>query len=195
MRRFLLFSLIVSLLVCGSTATAAAKTPSLKSLAKTVAKLQKKVNAQAKTITALKARVASAETTIAGLRNSAVMALDPFLTVTAAGGAGSINGVTGPNIVLQGCNLQLKSTTAEGDSSGTGNLIVGWNSLPATLPTPFRTGSNNLIVGDANNFTGAGCFLAGHYNTASGLCASVSGGSGRTASGPWSWWGGTYNSP
>jgi hypothetical protein len=181
MRRVLLFTLIASVVLCCGAATAAARTPSLKSLAKTVAKLQKKVNAQAKTITALKGRVTAAETAMAGLQNSAVMALNPFVTVTAAGGAGAINGVTGPSIVLQGCNLQLKSATAQDDTSGTGNLIVGWNRLPTTVPTPFRSGSNNLIVGDQNNFTSFGCFLAGANNTAGGACASVSGGSGNTA--------------
>jgi hypothetical protein len=107
------------------------------------------------------------------------MALNPYLSVTSA----AINGVTGPNVVLTGCNLQLKSPTAETDASGLGNLIVGWNDPPpGTLPSPFRSGSNNLIVGTYNNFTSYGGFVAGFLNTVSGAYASISGGGYDTAS-------------
>jgi hypothetical protein len=95
----------------------------------------------------------------------------------------AIQGVTGPNIVFQGCNLQIKSRDWEGDTSATGNLIVGWDDAPyGGTPSQYRTGSNNLIVGHGNNFTSYGCFLAGADNTASASYSSVSGGGYNTAS-------------
>jgi hypothetical protein len=43
------------------------------------------------------------------------------------------NGVAALNIVLQGCNLQIKSTESENDTSGLGNLIVGWDDPSGTV--------------------------------------------------------------
>ena len=108
-----------------------------------------------------------------------LFALAPYVSVT----QDAIQGVTGPNIVFRGCNLQIKSQDWEGDTSATGNLIVGWNYAPYVETTSqHRTGSNDVIVGAGNNFTGYGCFLAGAYNTASGNYSSVSGGSSNVAS-------------
>jgi hypothetical protein len=92
----------------------------------------------------------------------------------------AINGVTGPNIVFSGVNVQVRSSQSEGDISGLGNLIVGWDTPPVTV---LRSGSNNLVVGEANNFTSFGGFIAGNGNAISGLDASVSGGYENLASG------------
>lgn len=150
-------------------ALASASTPTLKQLAKTVAALQKKVNAQAKTITSLKGQLTSAKH---------VLQLAPYVSVA----QGAMNGVPGPNIVFRGANVQIKSATGEDDTTGTGNLIVGWNDNPSSLTTGYRSGSNNLVSGDNQTFTSYGCFLAGGYNTATASLASVSGGFGNTAS-------------
>jgi uncharacterized coiled-coil protein SlyX len=90
-----------------------------------------------------------------------------------------INGVAGPNLVFQGCNVHVRSDSHESDGSGLGNLIVGWDEVPTTTQ---RTGSNNLVCGDFNNFSDYGCFVAGSYNTVSSTFASVSGGEFNTAS-------------
>jgi hypothetical protein len=108
-----------------------------------------------------------------------VLALEPYVKVSSS----AINGVTGPNIVFQGCNLQLKSTTGETDATGTGNLIVGWDDDPGWTPTGYRSGSNNLVCGIYNSFSCCGCFVAGHENTVSGYWSSVSGGDLNHASG------------
>jgi hypothetical protein len=179
-------------------AAASASTPTLRQLARTVATLQKKVKAQAATISsqsstiaALSSKVAADEATIGGqgssitaLQNSNVMALNAYLSVTAAGGSGAINGVTGPNIVFKGANVQVMSAVSESDTSGTGNLIVGWNDAPSGAPAGYRSGSNNLVCGDDQTFTSYGCFLAGSYNTASGSLTSINGGLNNTASTP-----------
>lgn len=143
---------------------AAGATPTLAQLAKTVSDLQKKVNAQQTQINALKTKLVAAKQ---------VLALSPYLTVT----QNPVNGVAGPNVLFRGVNVTVRSMSNEADTSGSGNLIVGWNEVPGgTLPSPFRTGSNNLVVGNANNFTSYGCFVAGTENLASDAYASVAGG-------------------
>jgi hypothetical protein len=161
-------------------AMAGAKTPTLKQLAKTVTTLQKTVKAQAIAIKSIKSTVAAQATT---LTNAApLLAIAPYVSLNPS----AMNGVKGPNIVFQGANVHVRSTSAEDDTSGLGNLIVGWNPLPlGTLPSPFRSGSNNLVVGADNDFTSYGGFVAGFDNTASGHYASVSGGERNTAGGDW----------
>jgi hypothetical protein len=191
MRKLMLCSLLACLVLfaLSGTALAKSKTPTLKSLAKSLTALQKQVSSlktlstsQAATISTLSSDLSSAKQTIAGLQASLtsaapVLALAPYVSVTTA----ALNGVTGPNIVFQGCNLLVRSTTNEYDSSGLGNLIVGWDSAPSTLPSPYRSGSNNLVVGDQNNFTSSGCLVAGDANTVSGIDATVTGGTSNQA--------------
>jgi hypothetical protein len=195
MKKLLLAVLVCALLLLAFSATAGAKTPTLKSLAKSVAALQKKATKQAKTIAALKSDLATAKQTIAAqgqtLTSAApVLALAPYVSVT----GNSLDGVVGPNIVFQGANLHVRSSASETDSSGLGNLIVGWNQVPGSAPSGYRSGSNNLVCGDRNSFPANGCFLAGYDNTASAGYASVSGGTDNTASAGWaSVSGGTSN--
>lgn len=132
------------------------------------------VETQGSDISALQTTVGGHTTT---LTNAApLLAIAPYVSLNAS----AMNGVKAPNIVFQGANVHVRSSSAENDTTGLGNLIVGWNTAPAS---PYRSGSNNLVIGTANNFTSYGGLVAGAYNTASGPCASVSGGYGNTASG------------
>jgi hypothetical protein len=106
-----------------------------------------------------------------------LFALAPYVSVTQS----TLNGVVGPNIVFQGANVHVRSGNWEQEMSGIGNLIVGWDEAPLT--TTQRGGSNNLVVGDMNNFQAYGCFLAGNGNAVGGAFASVSGGMNNTAAG------------
>jgi len=188
-------------------ALASASRPTLKSLAKSVAALQKKVNAQAKTLTSLSTKltadegtIASQGTTIASLSTkltadeatigsqgttiaaqgttltsaAPLLAIAPYVSLHTA----AMNGVAGPNVVFQGCNVHVRSTTSQSDTSGLGNLIVGWDD-----PAGGRGGSDNLVCGDYNSFSSIGCFVAGYENTVGGSYASVSGGSYGQATG------------
>jgi hypothetical protein len=205
MKKLLLAIIVCSLALFATAGTASAKTPTLKSLAKSLAALQKqestissKLTGADATIASLKSKLTGDEATIAslqsaanadgsaiaGLQGSHVMALNPYLSVT----SGAINGVTGPNVVLTGCNLQVRSSTSEGDFSGLGNLIVGWDDTYApggTPPAGYRTGSNNLVVGDENDFQAHGEFVVGYGNTVESDFASVTGGENNIASGPY----------
>jgi hypothetical protein len=65
-----------------------------------------------------------------------------------------------------------------------GNLIVGYNEprQPGEGET-IRTGSHNVVVGIAHNFSRFGGLVVGNFNTISGDFASISGGEFNTASG------------
>jgi len=169
MKKLLLAVLVCALVLLAATATAGAKTPTLKSLAKTVAALQKKVAAQAKTITRLNTIVAGHTQTLANA--ASLLAIAPYVSLHSE----ALNGVAGPNVVFQGCNVHVRSSTDEYHASGLGNLIVGWDDPPLSLPSQYRTGSNNLVVGVSNNFTSVGGFVAGGYNEISGIFCSVLG--------------------
>ena len=162
MKKLVVMLALASCCLLLTPALASASTPSLRSLAKSVAALQKQVKS-------LKSQLASAKS---------VLALAPYVSLAHS----AVNGVAGPNIVFQGANVTVRSTSNEGDGSATGNLIVGWDPLPLTPPSILRTGANNLVVGTGNNFTSFGCLLAGAQNTVSGPYATVSGGAANVAS-------------
>ncbi len=63
-----------------------------------------------------------------------------------------------------------------------GNLIVGYQELRPNELTA-RTGSHNVILGQGQNYSGVGGFVAGRFNTISDFYTSVSGGFKNTASG------------
>ena len=170
MRKLVVLVLLALSLLLLTPAVASASTPTLKSLAKAVAALQKQVTTQKGEIKALSTKLA---------RTKSVLALAPYVKLD----RGAVNGVKGPNIIFHSVNLQIRSRSGEVDSSGLGNLVVGWDITPYELPSPFRSGSNNLVVGASNNFTSSGCFVAGTENTVSGSYATVSGGEANTASG------------
>ena len=103
---------------------------------------------------------------------------------------------------FEGVNVQIVSGsgTTDGETSGTGNFIIGYNELRDDEGN-YRDGSHMLVIGGANNYTSdsyAGMVVGswnetsapfasvsgGNSNTASGEAASVSGGGWNTASGP-----------
>jgi hypothetical protein len=170
MKKLLLVACVCSLVLFAGTATASASTPTLKSLAKSLAALQKKVALQAKTISSMKSQLAAAKP---------VLALAPYVSVN----QNIMNGVAGPNVVFQGANLHVRSSSDEDDTSGLGNLIVGWDNDPPVPLSGYRSGSNNLVCGDLNSFLDNGSLLAGQDNVCREEYASVSGGYNNTASG------------
>jgi hypothetical protein len=112
------------------------------------------------------------------------------------------NGVGGkPTIQVSGANLQVVSGTGStsGPVNGAGNLVIGYDEDSGQLRghPGAQQGSNNLILGEENEFTSYGgivasvlnnirapfaSVLAGGENTASGVEAVVLGGVANTAS-------------
>jgi hypothetical protein len=100
-------------------------------------------------------------------------------------------------IRFEGVNVQIVSGsgTTEGETSGTGNLIIGYNELREDLGEPvdcsdrwycdYRGGSHMLVIGSQNNYTSDsyGGMVVGSWNETSALFAVVSGGANNIASG------------
>ena len=97
---------------------------------------------------------------------------------------GEINGVSGPHLLITGCNVHIRSGSGmTGDTTNLGNLIIGYNEPRNTTDTTNRTGSHTLIIGPEHQFTASGGLLAGYRSTVTADFASVSGGRDNTASG------------
>jgi hypothetical protein len=122
--------------------------------------------------------VTTLESQVATIQANNALLLDPYLTISSA----TINGLAGPHVILHDANLHIQSGSGATDAAvnGLGNLLVGYNEAPIS---PSRGGSHNLIVGPQHNYPSYGGFMAGRYNTVSGIYSSVSGGEGNTASG------------
>ena len=84
---------------------------------------------------------------------------------------------------FKGVNVQIvdDSGTTDGTPTGLGNLIVGYNEMRQSANE--RTGAHNLIVGNEQNYSRYGGFVAGKFNQLSGNWASVSGGFNNRARG------------
>jgi len=134
-------------------------------------------------LNALKAQVTALQNQLTVAKN--VLALAPFVRVD----PNPEVGVTGPNITFTGANLHLVSgsgaTNDNGNPTGLGNLIIGYDENPGNLGATDRGGSHNLVIGSFNKFTSAafGGLVAGEMNTISYEGASVSGGLDNVASG------------
>jgi hypothetical protein len=100
-------------------------------------------------------------------------------------------------IRFEGVNVQIVNGTGntEGATTGTGNLIIGYNESREGLEIPggcsdgwcddYRDGSHMLVIGSQNNYTSDsyGGMVVGYWNETSALFAVVSGGSNNIASG------------
>jgi hypothetical protein len=94
---------------------------------------------------------------------------------------------------FEGMNLQIVSGsgTTEGETNGTGNLIIGYNESRGNTDCPDgyycdrRDGSHMLVIGSGNNYTtdSRGGMVVGSWNETAASFASVSGGSSNTSSG------------
>jgi hypothetical protein len=138
--------------------------------------------------------VQALQTQLATVQSNHALLLGPFVNVD----PNPEIGVIGPNIVFSGANIHIVSgsnaTDDHGNSTGLGNLIIGYDEAPEEDGFPFtpglapgdRSGSHNLVIGARNRFTKAafGGIVAGDTNTISNVGASVSGGFLNTASGP-----------
>jgi hypothetical protein len=168
----------------------------------TVAQLQAQITAlqkQVNLLTSNPAQITALQKQVNLIATNPVLALGPFVTLD----PNPEVGVVGPNITFHGANIHVVSgsgsTTDNGNPTGLGNLIVGYNENPATstLPDPNtslgpnplvlgdRSGSNNLVIGRWNRFNrlSFGGLVAGENNTIAGEGATVVGGARNTASG------------
>jgi len=104
----------------------------------------------------------------------------------------TINGLPGPHIIFTGANLHVRN--GQGGTyfgaNGVGNLIIGYNAVVVSGTT--RSGSHNIVIGDAHSYPSMGGFVAGFGNGALGIATAVSGGEFNTAVGQMSTVGGGF---
>ena len=138
-----------------------------------IAALKLRADQDESALAALTLRVGQAESALAAhaARVAAVEAKTAPISVV-----GTAFIITGKNVFIQDGSGATASTT------GLGNLTVGYNGLRGSVEDR-RTGSHNLILGDMNNYTTFGGFVAGTINEIGNEYASVSGGAFNTASG------------
>ena len=113
--------------------------------------------------------------------NDILARLDALEDKTASMSVVTQHGV--PTVRFSAVNLQVVSGagTTAGAINGSGNLLVGYNSLGAT-----KTGSHNLIVGEYQSYSSYGGAVFGYFNTVSERYSSVLGGTSNEASGYYS---------
>jgi hypothetical protein len=134
------------------------------------------------TITALQnenlpTRVATLETT---KPSGGIPGLENYVEIK----TGSMDGVNGPHLIFKGVNVHVRSNSgATVDSTGLGNLIIGYNENATGGVALNRLGSHNLVGGQMNSFSSSGGFVFGSNNTVSGRFATVFGGERNVASG------------
>lgn len=91
----------------------------------------------------------------------------PYVNFAAAGIGGK------PTIQIKGANLQVRKTSDYVSLDGTGNLIVG-DGVNYNNSTD-HTGSENLIVGRDNKWTGGSNLMVGSFHSASGWANTLVG--------------------
>jgi len=112
---------------------------------------------------------------------------DKFVALTFDAGANELV-ITGANLrIVNGlgttdCTDERSVPIPDCYSHGLGNLIVGYNE-PRYEGGDNRTGSHNVVVGRAHNFSSFGGMVVGIFNEISGKFAAVSRGNVNTASG------------
>src|SRR5204862_7376188 len=103
-------------------------------------------------LTALQAAV----TTLQGQVASATVALNSLRAYIKVQ-QGTINGLDGPHVIIEGANLQVRSGSLQTvDTTNLGNLVIGYNEPRAGNDTSNRTGSHNLILGPEHQYTTSG---------------------------------------
>jgi trimeric autotransporter adhesin len=97
-----------------------------------------------------------------------LLSLLPHVQVVDSGVGGK------PTIRFSGVNVQVVSGSGatDGPVNGVGNLVVGYAENSGARP---QTGSNDLILGTNNSWTGFGEIVGGTYNVARGAYAAALG--------------------
>jgi hypothetical protein len=164
------------------------------------AALRAQVTALQTTVSTLQSQVHSLQTSnttlqthLAAIQSNHALLLGPFVSIN----PNPQIGVIGPNIIFTGANIHIVSgsgrTDDNGNSTGLGNLIIGYDEDPATAPPGLqlpvlagdRAGCHNLVLGRFNQFsrTAFGGFVAGETNIISNAVATVTGGNLNAATG------------
>lgn len=142
-------------------------------------------------IASLQARLTTLESQPTGGSGGGVPDLEKYVEIN----PNDLNGVKGPHLIFKGVNVHVRSgsgTTV--DSTGLGNLIIGYNETAQGGTALNRTGSHNLVGGQLNSFSSSGGLVFGSNNRLSGRYAAILGGEQNSATGWYSTvYGGQFN--
>ncbi len=127
-----------------------------------IAALQAQVASLQDQVNSLQASNTTLQSQLATVQSNHALLLGPFVNVD----PNPEIGVIGPNIIFSGANIHIVSgsgsTDDNGNRTGFGNLIIGYDDAPGSQPlTGFplnpgdRGGSHNLVIGRFNRFTQA----------------------------------------
>jgi hypothetical protein len=117
----------------------------------------------------------------ADMADSPVFELEPFVSVD----YNSLDSLSGPHILFEGANIHIRSGSGTTDDGGTGsyyglgNLIIGYNEYCCG----GRTGSHNVVIGKAHQYTSYGGFVAGYRNILAAKAGTIAGGYENTVEG------------
>jgi hypothetical protein len=141
--------------------------------------LQTHADANELDIIALQSSVSTVQADIADIHSSPISELNSFVSVE----YDEIEGVYGPHVIFEGANVHIRSGYGQtnDNSTGLGNLIVGYNELLGI--TWSRDGAHNLVLGIRNGFTSYGGIVAGNLNRVSAPYATITGGAWNEATG------------
>jgi len=89
---------------------------------------------------------------------------------------------TGDEVVIEGANLHVRNGSGSTDTTnGLGNVIIGYNENGG--PAPDRSGSHNLVMGEANGYSSYAGIASGQANTISAPYACAISGANNVVSG------------
>ncbi len=142
-------------------------------------------------ITALQSTTTTQGSSLSSLQTSVTGATAITNLFSLATDASRSDSKTNTELTLSGVNLHVVSGSGYTDDgtggevtgatlTGLGNLIIGYNELRGGHDV--RTGSHNLIVGQAHNYTSFGGIVAGQHNEINGSFDTILGGYGNVAS-------------
>jgi trimeric autotransporter adhesin len=133
----------------------------------TVAELQQGVAQVTSVNTAQSTAAAALQHQVNLIASNPALALGPFVSINTVP---TYQGY-GPTIVFTGANVQIVSGSGmTNDSSGKGNLILGYNVSPVLNSWGIgnRSGSHDLIIGDQHWYAGSGNIVSGLHNSVDG---------------------------
>jgi hypothetical protein len=99
-----------------------------------IAAVQVQVASLQATVSTLQTEISSLQTQLAAVKSNHALLLGPFVNVD----PNPEIGVIGPNIIFSGANIHIVSgsgaTNDNGNPTGLGNLIIGYDEIPWTEP-------------------------------------------------------------
>jgi hypothetical protein len=134
-------------------------------------------------IQTMQAQIAALEARPTGGSGGSIPDLEKYVSIR----TDVMNGVKGPHLIFKGVNVHVQSGSGlTVDTTGLGNVIIGYNEMPQNGTALNRLGSHNLVGGQMNAFSSSGGMVLGSNNGLHGRFSAILGGENNTLSGMYS---------